>query len=49
MENMIQAIGYDGNRASRLIRENGLEGILLTAPENVYALIGRKPISLDVG
>jgi Xaa-Pro aminopeptidase len=37
---MIHPIGYDENRASKFIRENELQGIFLTLPENVYYFTG---------
>ncbi len=37
---MITSIGYDINKASFLIKEKKLDGILLTSPENVYYFTG---------
>ncbi|MGC8497742.1 MAG: M24 family metallopeptidase [Thermoplasmata archaeon] len=40
MSNMILAIGYDSSKASYLIKEKKIEGILLSSPENVYYFTG---------
>ncbi len=40
MSNMIVAIGYDSSKASYLIKEKKIEGILLSSPENVYYFTG---------
>jgi Xaa-Pro aminopeptidase len=37
---VIQSIGYDSSRASYLIKEKQIDGILLSSPENVYYFTG---------